>query len=147
MLDLHWFRDRRFSVASGGITLVFFAMFGTFFLITQYFQLVLGYTALEAGIKQLPVAAMMILVAPQTPRFSARFGANRVTGVGLGVRRGRPAGARHARGVDALRRGGDPDADDLGRHGPHHRPLHRLDHVGRPTLPGRRRLGHERHHP
>ena len=84
MLDLHWFRDRRFSVASGGITLVFFAMFGTFFLITQYFQLVLGYTALEAGIKQLPVAAMMILVAPQTPRFSARFGANRVTGVGLG---------------------------------------------------------------
>ena len=34
--------DRRFSVASGGITLVFFAMFGTFFLITQYFQLVLG---------------------------------------------------------------------------------------------------------
>jgi EmrB/QacA subfamily drug resistance transporter len=83
MLDLHWFRDRRFSVASGGITLVFFAMFGTFFLITQYFQLVLGYSALEAGIKQLPVAAMMVVVAPQTPRFSARFGANRVTGVGL----------------------------------------------------------------
>ena len=51
MLDLHWFRDRRFSVASVGIMLVFFAMFGMFFLITQYFQLVLGYGTFEAGLE------------------------------------------------------------------------------------------------
>ena len=49
MLDLHLFRDRRFSVASGGMTLVFFAMFGTFFLVSQYFQLVLGYSAFASG--------------------------------------------------------------------------------------------------
>ena len=49
MLDLRLFRDRRFSVASGGIAHVFFAMFGTFFLVTQYMQLVLGYSALHAG--------------------------------------------------------------------------------------------------
>ena len=42
MLDLRYFQDRRFSVSSGGMTLIFFAMFGTFFLVSQYFQLVLG---------------------------------------------------------------------------------------------------------
>ena len=49
MLDLRFFRDRRFSVASGGMTLIFFAMFGTFFLVAQYFQLVLGYSAARVG--------------------------------------------------------------------------------------------------
>ncbi|MCB0964304.1 MAG: MFS transporter, partial [Acidimicrobiales bacterium] len=50
MIDLHLFRDRRFSVASGGMTLTFFAMFGTFFLVAQYFQLVLGYSPLKSGL-------------------------------------------------------------------------------------------------
>jgi len=35
MLDLQLFRDRRFSVASAGITLTLFAMFGTFFLMAN----------------------------------------------------------------------------------------------------------------
>ena len=55
MLNLALFRDDRFSVASGGMLFMFFAMFGIFFLLTQYFQLVLGYDALKAGIAQLPV--------------------------------------------------------------------------------------------
>ena len=46
MLNLRYFLDPRFGVAAGVITLVFFAMFGFFFLLTQYFQLVLGYTTL-----------------------------------------------------------------------------------------------------
>ena len=45
MLDLHLFADRRFSVASGGIALTYFAMFGTFFLSAQFLQLVLGLSA------------------------------------------------------------------------------------------------------
>ena len=88
MLDLPCFKDRRFSVAAGGITLVFFAMFGTFFLVTQYFQLVLGYGALEAGLLQLPMAVSIMAVAPQTPELAARFGANRV-----GRRSGSPSSA------------------------------------------------------
>jgi EmrB/QacA subfamily drug resistance transporter len=83
MLNLHLFRDPRFGVAAGVITLVFFAMFGFFFLLTQYFQLVLGYGTFEAGVKQLPFAAVMILSAPQSPRLAARFGVNRVVAVGL----------------------------------------------------------------
>ncbi len=84
MLDLHLFSDRRFGVASGGITLVFFAMFGVFFLLTQYFQLVLGYGTLEAGLKQGPIALVMMLIAPQTPRLAQRIGGNRVVALGLG---------------------------------------------------------------
>src|SRR3546814_11501427 len=76
--------DRRFSVASGGMTLVFFAMFGTFFLAAQYLQLVLGYSALESGLFQLPMAALMMVVSPQVPGFVARFGARRIVPAGLG---------------------------------------------------------------
>ncbi len=84
MLDLKLFRDRRFSVASGGMTLTFFAMFGTFFLVAQYFQQVLGYTPLKSGMLQLPMAFVMMLMAPQVPRLVARFGSHQVVPVGLG---------------------------------------------------------------
>jgi Na+/melibiose symporter-like transporter len=85
MLDLRLFRDRRFSVASAGMTLTFFAMFGTFFLVAQYFQLVLGYSPLESGLFQLPMAFVIMSVAPQAPKLVARFGAARVVPVGLGL--------------------------------------------------------------
>ena len=68
MLDLRLFRNRRFSVASGGISLIFFAMFGMFYLLTQYLQFVLGYSPLEAAVRLLPFPALMMIVAPQTPR-------------------------------------------------------------------------------
>ncbi|MEO7370453.1 MAG: MFS transporter [Ilumatobacteraceae bacterium] len=83
MLNLRYFLDPRFGVAAGVITLLFFAMFGFFFLLTQYFQLVLGYGTLEAGVKQLPFAAVMMLIAPNSPKFAARFGANVAVSVGL----------------------------------------------------------------
>ena len=83
MLNLRYFLDPRFGVAAGVITLVFFGMFGFFFLLTQYFQLVLGYGTLEAGVKQLPFAAVMMVVAPNSPKFAARFGANIAVAIGL----------------------------------------------------------------
>ena len=85
MLDLRLFKDRRFSVASGGMTLTFFAMFGTFFLVAQYFQLVLGYSPLKSGLLQLPMAAVMMAIAPQMPKVVGRFGAHRAVPVGLGL--------------------------------------------------------------
>ena len=84
MLDLRLFRDRRFSVASGGMTLTFFAMFGTFFLVAQYFQEVLDYSPLQSGLLQLPMAFVIMSVAPQAPKMVARFGVARVVPVGLG---------------------------------------------------------------
>lgn len=85
MLDLQLFRDRRFSVASAGMTLTFFAMFGTFFLMAQYLQLVLGYSPFESGLIQLPFAFIMMSVAPQVPKLVERFGVHRVVPAGLGT--------------------------------------------------------------
>lgn len=56
LIDLALFRDRRFTAASLAVTIAFFALFGFIFLITQYFQFVRGYGALEAGVRTLPVA-------------------------------------------------------------------------------------------
>jgi EmrB/QacA subfamily drug resistance transporter len=83
MLDLRFFRSPAFSSAAGAITLIFFAMFGTFFLFTQYLQLVLGYGTLEAGVRMLPMAFTMMVAAPSSARLVERFGARRVVTTGL----------------------------------------------------------------
>ena len=64
MLDMHFFENPRFSAASGAITLVFLALFGTLFLITQYLQSVLGYSTVKAGAVLLPQAATIMIVRP-----------------------------------------------------------------------------------
>jgi EmrB/QacA subfamily drug resistance transporter len=83
MLDLRLFRNPRFAVSSGGITLVFFAMFGSFFMLTQYLQGVIGYSPLGAALRLLPFSAVMMIVAPNTPKLVGRLGANRVGFIGL----------------------------------------------------------------
>jgi EmrB/QacA subfamily drug resistance transporter len=84
MLDMAYFRNPAFSTATAGMILVFLAMYGVMFLITQYFQLILGYSPLSASLRFLPMAPIMIIVAPLTPRLTARFGVNRVVSAGLG---------------------------------------------------------------
>ncbi len=83
MLDIRYFTNAAFSTGTSGMILVFMAMFGVMFLITQYFQLVLGYTPLDAAVRLLPMAPIMIIVAPLTPRLSQRFGANRTVAGGM----------------------------------------------------------------
>jgi EmrB/QacA subfamily drug resistance transporter len=83
MLDLHLFQNPRFAVSSGGITLVFFAMFGSFFMLAQYFQGVHGWSPLSAALRLLPFSAVMMVVAPNTPKLVGRLGANRVGAIGL----------------------------------------------------------------
>jgi EmrB/QacA subfamily drug resistance transporter len=83
MLDMAYFRNPAFSTATGGMVLVFLAMFGVMFLITQYFQLVLGYSPLGAALRLLPMSPIMIVVAPLTPRIVARIGSNRTVAAGM----------------------------------------------------------------
>ena len=85
MLPMNQFADSRFSMGTGTIGLTFFAMFGTFFVATQYLQFVLGYSPLEAGLATLPMAAMMIVFAPRSAGFAARFGRDKVMSVGLSI--------------------------------------------------------------
>ena len=56
MLNLPVFENPRFSAASLGLMLIFFAMFGATFLLTQYLQSIMGFSALKAGAALLPWA-------------------------------------------------------------------------------------------
>jgi EmrB/QacA subfamily drug resistance transporter len=83
MLDVNFFKNPRFTAASSGITLIFFAMFGSLFLLTQYFQFVMGYSALKTGCALLPMAITMFIVAPLSARFVERIGTKIVVATGL----------------------------------------------------------------
>jgi EmrB/QacA subfamily drug resistance transporter len=83
MLDIKLFRNPRFSAASGSITLVFFALMGMIFFLTQYLQLVLGYDPLQAGIRIAPVALGMVLGGPLSARITERVGTKIVVAAGL----------------------------------------------------------------
>ena len=56
MLDMRFFRNPAFSTGTAGMILVFLALYGVMFLVTQYFQLVLGYSPLSAAARLLPMA-------------------------------------------------------------------------------------------
>ena len=84
MLELGFFRNPRFSAASLSITMVFFAMFGSVFMNTQYLQFVLGYTPLQAGVRVLPVVTM-VPAARASDLLTKRFGTKRVVAAGLGL--------------------------------------------------------------
>lgn len=83
MLDVRLFLRRSFSAASASITLVFFALMGTIFFLTQYIQSVLGYTPLEAGVRIVPVSAAMIVGAGLSTKIVARIGTRAIVALGL----------------------------------------------------------------
>ena len=97
MLDVRLFRNPRFSAASLAVSTLYFALFGTIFLMTQHMQVVLGYDALGAGLRTLPFAVVLIIVANTTPKLVGRIGYGRVIVAGP-ADRGGVAGAAH--GVD-----------------------------------------------
>jgi EmrB/QacA subfamily drug resistance transporter len=83
MLDLSFFKNPRFTAANSSITLVFFAMFGALFLLSQYWQLVHGFSPFQAGALLVPYAAGMMVGAPLAARFAERFGTKLVVTFGL----------------------------------------------------------------
>jgi EmrB/QacA subfamily drug resistance transporter len=85
MLDVRLFKLGGFTGGSLAIGMMFFGMFGMFFLLTQYLQLVLGYSALQAGVRTLPFAATMMIAAPSSAGLSARFGSRTVVPLGMTV--------------------------------------------------------------
>jgi len=83
MLNVSFFSNPRFTAASLAVTLTFFALFGSLFLLTQYLQSVLGYSALAAGVRIIPFAVVMMALAPQSAKLAERFGTKLVVATGL----------------------------------------------------------------
>ena len=78
LYDLHVAGRRTFWVAAVGGIVVFGALMGGLFIGQQYMQNVLGYSTLDAGLAILPMAALMVLVAPGSAKLVNRRG-SRVT--------------------------------------------------------------------
>ena len=83
MLDLELFRNPRFSVASGAMSIAFFSLFGATFAITQYLQDAHGYSALEAGAAMIPLAGGLMAGAVSSVKLTARLGTTRVVVAGM----------------------------------------------------------------
>src|SRR5256714_456942 len=83
MLDIRLFRKPAFGVSSLTLTMVFFALMGIFFSISQLFQLVMGYGTLESALRTSPIFLAMIVVAPQAPALAKRIGTRRTVAGGL----------------------------------------------------------------
>jgi EmrB/QacA subfamily drug resistance transporter len=83
LIDVRVFRYRAFSAASSAIGLTFLALFGSLFALTQYLQLVHGYSPLSAGVRALPFAAAVLVTAPLSSSLVARLGVRVVVPAGL----------------------------------------------------------------
>jgi EmrB/QacA subfamily drug resistance transporter len=85
MLPMRFFRNRTFTLANVASLFMYFGMFGSIFLLAQFFQTVQHYSPLQAGLRILPWTAMPIVVAPIAGALSDRVGGQRLMGVGLAL--------------------------------------------------------------
>ena len=85
MIPMEFFARREFSAANIVSLLMYFGMFGSIFLLAQFFQTVQGYSPLEAGVRTLPWTAMPILVAPIAGLLSDKVGTRPLLVVGMAL--------------------------------------------------------------
>ena len=85
MLPMRFFRNRTFALTNVSSLFMFFGMFGSIFLLIQFFQTVQGYSPLQAGLRILPWTAMPIFIAPIAGAWSDRIGGQRLMAAGLAL--------------------------------------------------------------
>jgi MFS family permease len=85
MLPLRFFRSRAFSSVSAVSLAMYFGVFGSIFLLAQFFQVTQGYSPLEAGLRTLPWTGMPMLVAPIAGLLSDRIGSRPLMATGLAL--------------------------------------------------------------
>jgi MFS family permease len=85
MLPMRFFRNRAFAAANGASLLMYFGMFGSIFLLTQFLQTVQGHSPLGAGLRVLPWTAMPMVVAPIAGALSDRIGGRPLMAAGLAL--------------------------------------------------------------
>jgi len=88
MLPMRFFRNRVFALANLASLLMFFGMFGSIFLLSQFFQTVQGYSPLGSGLRILPWTIMPMFVAPIAGALSDKIGGARLMGIGLTLQAG-----------------------------------------------------------
>ena len=85
MLPMWFFRNRAFSAANAVSLLMYFGMFGSVFLLAQFFQVVQGYSPFQAGLRTLPWTGMPIIVAPIAGILADRIGGRPILATGMAL--------------------------------------------------------------
>jgi EmrB/QacA subfamily drug resistance transporter len=88
MLPLRFFRSRGFAAVNGVSLAMYFGVFGSIFLLAQFFQVTQGYSPLEAGLRTLPWTIMPMFVAPIAGLLSDRIGSRPLMATGLTLQAG-----------------------------------------------------------
>ena len=82
---MRFFKSRGFAATSGVSVAMTFGIFGSIFLLAQFFQTVQGYSPFEAGLRTLPWTGMPMLVAPIAGLLSDRIGSRPLMSAGLAL--------------------------------------------------------------
>src|SRR5215510_6545769 len=85
MLPMRFFRNRTFALANVSSLFMYFGLFGSVFLLIQFFQTVQGYSPLQAGLRILPWTAMPIFIAPIAGAWSDRIGGQRLMAAAMAL--------------------------------------------------------------
>ena len=85
MLPMRFFRRRAFALTNAASFFMFFGMFGSIFLLSQFFQTVQGYSPLGSGLRILPWTLAPMFIAPIAGALSDRISARLIIGVGLSL--------------------------------------------------------------
>jgi hypothetical protein len=83
LLDVRLFGRPDFATGSIGITLLFFANFGFFFVEMQYMQLILGYTPLQTAFALTPLAEPIMVLGATMHLYLPRIGLRVAVSLGL----------------------------------------------------------------
>lgn len=74
IIEFGLFKSRNFIGSVITAFIISFAMMGVFFFLALYMQNILGYTALEAGVRFLPTTLVIMVFSPISGRLSDRIG-------------------------------------------------------------------------
>jgi EmrB/QacA subfamily drug resistance transporter len=74
MVPLSFFSSRPFTVSNIVAMLVGVSLFGSLYFVTLYFQNVKGYSAIEAGLRSMPMTLMIMFIAPIAGRLNTKIG-------------------------------------------------------------------------
>lgn len=83
MLDVRLFKKPAFGISSLVLILVFFALMGMFFNMSQLLQLVYGYSPLDSAVRMLPLSVAVMVASIMSPRLVGRFGKRLVVAGGM----------------------------------------------------------------
>lgn len=83
MLDVRLFKIKAFGISALVLTLVFFALMGMFFNMSQLTQLIWGYGPLDAAIRMLPMSVAIVFASILSPRLVNKFGKKIIVGSGM----------------------------------------------------------------